>query len=141
MLFRSLAQESSKYYEGNPLGEFVYLRTYARWMADENRRETWIETVDRYISFMRENLADKLTEVEYAEVREAILKQEAMPSMRLLQFAGAPARRCNVVAYNCSYIAPTTIEDFGEVLYLSASGTGVGFSAESKKIDKLPQIK
>lgn len=138
---RKLAQESSKYYEGNPLGEFVYLRTYARWIAEENRRETWIETVDRYISFMRENLGEKLTEAEYAEVREAILKQEAMPSMRLLQFAGAPARRCNVVAYNCSYIAPTTIEDFGEVLYLSASGTGVGFSAESKNIEKLPQIK
>lgn len=138
---RALAQESSKYFEGNPLGEFVYLRTYARWIGEENRRETWIETVDRYVNFMRENLGDKLTDAEYTDVRDAILKQEAMPSMRLLQFAGAPARRCNVVAYNCSYIAPTTIRDFGEVLYLSASGTGVGFSAESKNIEKLPQIK
>jgi ribonucleoside-triphosphate reductase (thioredoxin) len=137
---RKLAQESSKYFEGNPLGEFVYLRTYARWMESENRRETWIETVDRYMNFMRKNLGDKLTEEEYAEIREAILRQEAMPSMRLLQFAGAPAERCNAVAYNCSYIAPTTIEDFGEVLYLSASGCGVGFSAESKNIEQLPQI-
>lgn len=138
---RKLAEESSKYFEGNPLGEFVYLRTYARWIEKENRRETWIETVDRYLSFMRENLGDKLTEEEYAEVREAILKQEAMPSMRLLQFAGAPARRCNATAYNCSYIAPTQIADFGEVLYLSACGCGVGFSAESKNIEQLPQIK
>ncbi len=137
---RALAQESSKYFEGNPLGEFVYLRTYARWIESENRRETWIETVDRYMNFMRKNLGEKLTEEEYAEVREAILRQEAMPSMRLLQFAGAPAERCNAVAYNCSYIAPTTIEDFGEVLYLSASGCGVGFSAESKNIEQLPQI-
>jgi len=138
---RKLAQESSKYFEGNPLGEFVYLRTYARWMEAENRRETWIETVDRYVGFMKKNLGDKLTEEEYGEVREAILNQEAMPSMRLLQFAGAPAERCNAVAYNCSYIAPTKIEDFGEVLYLSASGCGVGFSAESKNIEQLPQIK
>jgi ribonucleoside-diphosphate reductase alpha chain len=138
---RKLAEESSKYFEGNPLGEFVYLRTYARWIEDENRRETWIETIDRYMSFMRENLGDKLTEDEYQDVRQAILKQEAMPSMRLLQFAGKPARRCNAVAYNCSYIAPTKIEDFGEVLYLSASGCGVGFSAESKNIEQLPQIK
>lgn len=138
---RTLAEESSKYFEGNPLGEFVYLRTYARWIEEENRRETWIETIDRYMSFMRENLTDKLTEEEYVEVREAILKQEAMPSMRLLQFAGKPSRRCNAVAYNCSYIAPTKIEDFGEVLYLSASGCGVGFSAESKNIEQLPQIK
>lgn len=138
---RKLAEESSKYFEGNPLGEFVFLRTYARWIEAENRRETWIETVDRYVSFMRENLGDKLTDEEYAEVRETILKQEAMPSMRLLQFAGKPARRCNAVAYNCSFIAPTKIEDFGEVLYLSASGCGVGFAAESKNIEQLPQIR
>jgi len=138
---RKLAKESSKYFEGNPLGEFVYLRTYARWIESENRRETWIETVDRYVNFMKKNLGDKLTDEEYAEIREAVLKQEAMPSMRLLQFAGNPAERCNTVAYNCSYIAPTKIEDFGEVLYLSASGCGVGFSAESKNIEQLPQIK
>lgn len=138
---RKLAEESSKYFEGNPMGEFVYLRTYARWIEAEGRRETWIETVDRYVGFMKENLGEKLTEDEYAEIREAILKQEVMPSMRLMQFAGAPARRCNAVAYNCSYIAPTSIEDFGEVLYLSASGCGVGFSAESKNIEQLPQIK
>jgi len=138
---RKLAEESSKYFEGNPMGEFVYLRTYARWIEAENRRETWVETVDRYMNFMRENLGEKLTEDEYTEVREAILKQEAMPSMRLLQFAGEPARRCNAVAYNCSFIAPTTIEDFGEVLYLSASGCGVGFAAESKNVEQLPQIK
>ncbi len=138
---RKLAEESSKYFEGNPLGEFVFLRTYAKWIESENRRETWIETVDRYVDFMRENLGEKLTEEEYAEVRETVLKQEAMPSMRLLQFAGKPARRCNAVAYNCSFIAPTKIEDFGEVLYLSASGCGVGFAAESKNVEQLPQIK
>lgn len=137
---RKLAEESSRYFKDNPLGEFVFLRTYARWIPSENRRETWIETVDRYISFMRENIGDKLTQDEYAEIREAILNQEAMPSMRLLQFAGEPARRCNAVAYNCSFIAPTKIEDFGEVLYLSASGCGVGFAAESKNIEQLPQI-
>jgi len=138
---RRLAEESSKYFKDNPLGEFVFLRTYARWIPTENRRETWIETVDRYVNFMKENLEDKLTEEEYNDVREAILKQEAMPSMRLLQFAGEPARRCNAVAYNCSFIAPTSIQDFGEVLYLSASGCGVGFSAESKNIERLSQIK
>ncbi len=138
---RELALESSKYFKDNPLGEFVFLRTYARWIPSENRRETWIETVDRYMNFMRENLKDKLTDEEYTEVREAILNQEAMPSMRLLQFAGDPARRCNAVAYNCSFIAPTNFQDFGEVLYLSASGCGVGFAAESKNVEQLPQIK
>ena len=138
---RKLAKESKKYFENNLLGEFVYLRTYARWIETENRRETWIETVDRYVSFMRENLGRKLTEEEYAELREAILKQEVMPSMRLMQFAGEPARRCNTCAYNCTYTAPTKIEDLAEIMYLSMQGCGVGFSVESQTVEQMPQIK
>jgi len=132
---RLLAQESKKYFEGNPLGEFVYLRTYARWIETEQRRETWVETVDRYMSFM------KLEDSEYSELREAILKQEVMPSMRLMQFAGEPARRCNTCTYNCTFIAPTSLEDFAEIMYLSMQGCGVGFSVESQNIEQMPQIK
>ncbi|MDP2593307.1 MAG: ATP cone domain-containing protein [bacterium] len=137
---KNLASESRRYFR-NPLGEFVYYRTYARWIEEEGRRETWIETVDRYLDFMKENLGKKLKDVEYTEVREAILKHEAMPSMRLLQFAGKAARATNVCAYNCSYIAPTKVEDFSEIMYISMCGTGVGFSVESQNVQQLPQIK
>ncbi len=136
---KKLAAESKKYFR-NSLGEFVYYRTYSRWIDREHRRETWIETVDRYMHFMKENLKDKLTAEEYAEVRMGILKQEAMPSMRLLQFSGPAARRSNVCAYNCSYIAPETFRDLAEIMYVSMSGTGVGFSVESKNVQKFPQI-
>ena len=137
---RKLAEESKKYFIGNELGEFVYLRTYAKWIPAEGRRETWIETVDRYLGFMRENLGKKLTEKEYAELRMAILKQEVMPSMRLMQFAGDAARVSNICAYNCSYIAPTKLEDFAEVMYISMCGTGAGYSVESANVEQLPQI-
>ncbi|MES2953189.1 MAG: ATP cone domain-containing protein [Patescibacteria group bacterium] len=137
---RALAAESKKYFK-NPLGEFVYYRTYSKWIEEKNRRETWIETVDRYISFMKENLGNKLKESEYAEVREAVLAQEAMPSMRLLQFAGPAARATNVTAYNCSFIAPASFQDFAEIMYISMCGTGVGWSVESRNIQSLPQIK
>jgi len=138
---KKLAQESKKYFR-NEMAEFVYYRTYARWIEEENRRETWIETVDRYMNFMKENLPEKsLNEDEYNDVREAILKQEIMPSMRLLQFAGKAARATNVCAYNCSFITPTKLQDFGEVMYLSMCGTGVGFSVESHSAQQLPQIK
>ena len=125
---KKLAEDSKKYFKNNPLGEFVFLRSYARWIENEQRRETWVETVDRYISFMKENIGDKITAREYKEVREAILNQEIMPSMRLMQFSGDPAKRCNVCAYNCSFIAPSKLEDFAEIMYLSMCGTGVGFS-------------
>jgi ribonucleoside-triphosphate reductase (thioredoxin) len=137
---RELAEKSKKYFR-NQLAEFVYYRTYSRWIPEEGRRETWIETVDRYMNFMRENLGNKLTEAEYAEVREGILNQEAMPSMRLLQFAGKAARATNVAAFNCSFTAPQKLEDFAEMMYISMCGTGVGFSVESQYVQKLPQIK
>lgn len=137
---KKLAEESKKYFEGNPLGEFVYLRSYAKWIPEEGRRETWIETVDRYMSFMRENLGSKLTDKEYEEVRMGILKQEVMPSMRLMQFSGEAARRCNTCAYNCTFTAPVKLEDFAEIMYLSMQGCGVGFAVESQNIEQLPQI-
>ncbi|MDP1624968.1 MAG: ATP cone domain-containing protein [bacterium] len=137
---KRLAEESKKHFK-NPLGEFVYYRTYARWIESESRRETWVETVDRYIGFMKENLGEKLTEAEYAEVREAILRQEVMPSMRLLQFAGPAARKTNVCAYNCSFIAPESYRDLAEIMYVSMCGTGVGWSVESRNVQKFDQIK
>lgn len=137
---RKLAEESKQYFR-NTLSEFVYLRTYARWIEKENRRETWIETVDRYVGFMKENLGKKLSNKQYTEIRNAILKQEVMPSMRLLQFSGKAARKTHVCAYNCSFIAPTKIKDLGEIMYICMCGTGVGFSIESQNVQALPQVK
>ncbi|MEK7090619.1 MAG: ATP cone domain-containing protein, partial [Patescibacteria group bacterium] len=135
-----LVRESKKHFR-NALSEFIYYRTYSRWIEEENRRETWIETVGRYMSFMCENIGDKLKDEEYAEIREAILNQEVMPSMRLLWSAGWAAGKTNVSAYNCSFIAPSRLEDFAEIMYLSMCGTGVGFSVESQNIQLLPIIK
>lgn len=136
---RALVDESKQYFR-NSLAEFVYYRTYARWLEGESRRETWVETVDRYISYMREKLGTAISDADCAELREAILKQEVMPSMRLLQFAGTAVENTNVCAYNCSYIAPRSLRDFAEVMYVLMCGTGVGFSVESRNIQALPQI-
>lgn len=137
---KNLVKESKKYFR-NSLSEFIYYRTYSRWIPEENRRETWIETVERYINFMRENLGRKLDDKKYEEIKQAILKQEVMPSMRLLWSSGKAARTTNVTAYNCSYIAPTKIRDFAEIMYLSMCGAGVGFSVESQTVQQLPIIK
>ena len=137
---KKLAMESKKYFQ-NQLAEFVYYRSYSRWIDDEGRRETWIESVQRYIDFMKENLGEKLLPEEYEEIRQTILKQEVVPSMRLMWAAGKAARTTNVTGYNCSFIAPSKLQDFGEIMYLSMCGTGVGFSVEQQSVQKLPQIK
>lgn len=137
---KELTKESKKYFQ-NELSEFVYYRSYSRWIDAENRRETWVESVDRYLDFMKENLDGKLKEVEYKELREAILTQKVMPSMRLMWGAGSAARKTNAVCYNCSFIAPTTVQDLAEIMYLSMCGCGVGFSVESLTAQEFPIIK
>jgi len=137
---KKLVAEGKKYFR-NPMSEFVYYRTYSRWLPSDGRRETWIETVERYVSFMKENLGTKLSEKEYGEIREAILKQEVMPSMRLLWSAGDAARKTNVTGYNCSFIAPSCTQDLGEIMYLLMCGTGVGYSIESQNAQMFPLIK
>lgn len=132
--------QNSSYFH-NFLSEFVFLRTYAKWLNTLLRRESWPETVDRYVKFMRENLGKKLKPKEYDEIQEAILNQEVMPSMRLMQFAGKAARATHVCIYNCSYIVPTTLRDFGEIMYVLMCGVGVGFSVENKNVQMLPNIK
>lgn len=137
---RKLAAESKQYFP-NPLAEFVYYRTYSRWIEAEGRRETWIETIDRYVDFMREQLGEKLSGEEYAEVRSAMLTQQVMPSMRLMWAAGKAARNNHVAAYNCSFIAPTRLDDFAEIMFLLMCGVGVGFSVESQNVQLLPIIR
>ena len=137
---KMLAEQSKSYFK-NPLSEFIYYRSYSRWIEEEKRRETWVETVDRYISFMKENLGDSLTPGEYEQIECAILDQDVMPSMRLMWAAGDAARSNNATAYNCSFIAPYKLEDLGEIMYLSMSGCGVGFSVETQTAQQFPLIK
>ncbi len=137
---RELTDQSRQYFR-NPLSEFIFFRTYSRWISEKGRRETWIETVDRYMDFMKENLGSSLKQSEYDEIRDDILHQRSMPSMRLLWSAGPAARKTNVAAYNCSFIAPSQLRDFGEIMYISMCGTGVGFSVESQTVQELPIVK
>ena len=136
---RKLTAESKKYFR-NALSEYVYYTTYSKWVPGESRRETWVETIARYVDFMRENLGDKLTEKEYAEVTDYMREMKALGSMRLLWSAGAAARTTNVAAYNCSFVAPSAWKDFGEVMYILMCGTGVGFSVEHQTVERLSLI-
>lgn len=137
---QKLVNESKQYFR-NPLAEFVYYRSYSRWMPEKGRRETWIETVDRYYAFMHSKMGGTFDAREYETMRTATLRMEVMPSMRLMWSAGAACENTNVCAYNCAYIAPTCFQDFAEVLYILACGTGVGFSVEARNIQQLPIVK
>ncbi len=132
---------ASKQYFRNQLSEFVYYTTYSKWLPEQNRREAWVETIDRYLTFMQDHLGDKLTAVEYAEIRDYMLGMKVLGSMRLLWSAGPAAKKSNVCAYNCAYIAPAIWQDFAEIMYVLMCGTGMGFSVEHQTVELLPIIK
>lgn len=137
---KQAVEESSKYFR-SAYSEYIFYQFYARWIPELGRRETWIETIDRYMAYMKENMGDKLTTKEYEELRQGILNQDVCPSMRLLWSAGKACRNSNVWAYNCSYIAPTCTQDLGEIMYVSMCGAGLGFAVEWENVQKFPQIK
>ena len=122
----------------NEYQEFIHKSRYARWIPEENRRETWEETVDRYVGFWisREQVSSK----EAADIKQAIFNLDVMPSMRCMMTAGKALEKDNVAGFNCSYLHIDHIRAFDELLYILMCGTGVGFSVERNFINKLPEI-
>ena len=111
---------------------------YARFLPELKRRETWEETVDRMVNYLKSK--NEGLDKEFKEIREAVLNLEIMPSMRLMMSAGEACERDNIAAYNCSYLAINNKRAFSEALYILMNGTGVGFSCERQEISKLPEI-
>ncbi len=124
--------------------DFIHLSRYSRWLPEENRRETWEETVSRYFDFFEDHLSTKhdykVSTKQRKELEEAVLNLEIMPSMRALMTAGEALKRDNVAGYNCSYVAVNRLRAFDEILYVLMCGTGVGFSVERAEVDQLPMI-
>ena len=123
---------------------FIALSRYARWKEDEQRREGWLETVERYFDYLTTYIKDTydyaMPDKQRKEVEGAVQDLAVMPSMRALMTAGAPLDKCHVASYNCSYLTVDTPRAFDECMYILMCGTGVGFSVEKEYVDKLPTV-
>jgi ribonucleoside-triphosphate reductase len=119
-----------------PLQEYVHKSRYARWIDKEERRETWEETVARYVQYF----SGKYQLYPAQEIQEAITKLDVMPSMRAMMTAGSALERDPMAGFNCSFIAIDNVRAFDEILYISMCGTGVGFSVERQFIAHLPVV-
>ena len=122
----------------NQYQEFIHKSRYARWLPDEGRRETWEETVQRYVDFWLKR--KQITEAEGKKIYDAIYNLEVMPSMRCMMTAGEALDKDNVAGFNCSYLHIDSPRSFDELMYVLMCGTGVGFSVERNFINKLPVI-
>jgi ribonucleoside-diphosphate reductase alpha chain len=122
----------------NELPHFIHISRYARWNDDEQRRETWGETIDRYADFWMKKypehdqaISNFCTEIHTVKV---------MPSMRQLMTAGPALEKDHVAGYNCAFLAIDQIFKFAEVMYTLMCGTGVGFSVERQYVNYLPEL-
>jgi|TARA_Y100000310_G_scaffold77779_1_gene74353 ribonucleoside-diphosphate reductase alpha chain len=123
---------------------FIHLSRYSRWLDKQKRRETWNETVTRYVEFFKIHLKEicnyKISEDMCNEIKSNIIGLKVMPSMRALMTAGEALKRDNMANYNCSFIHADKIRCFDEMLYVLLNGVGVGFSVERQFVQKLPTI-
>jgi len=124
--------------------QFIHTSRYARFIDEEKRRETWPETVSRYVGFVTDHIENnykyKLNNKIKEELLDSILSLKVMPSMRALMTAGPALDRDHTAGYNCSYIPIDHIRSFDEVMYILLCGTGVGFSVERSNTEKLPVV-
>ena len=118
--------------------QYIHKSRYARYLPEEQRRESWEETVNRYLGFWVEQ--DKLTAKEAEDIFMQISKMEVMPSMRALMTAGEALERDNVAGFNCAYLPIDHPKAFDEMMYILMCGTGVGFSVERQYVQKLPEV-
>ena len=123
----------------NEVSEFIYKRTYSRWLDGEGRREDWPETIERFISFIilkNPHIPEKTVN----KIRKYMIQFAVMPSMRFLWAAGPAANFDNTCIYNCAFGKINSVEAFAECLYILMCGTGFGFSVEQEEVMKLPEV-
>lgn len=100
-------------YLPTPLQEYVHKSRYARWIDSKQRRETWPETVQRYVDYF----GGKFPHFPKEEIYQAILNLKTMPSMRALMTAGPALERDPMAGFNCAFIAIDHPRAFDEILY------------------------
>ena len=118
--------------------QFIHKSRYARWLPEQKRRETWAETVNRYVAFWVDR--GQLDQKTSSKMFDAIHNMDVMPSMRCMMTAGDALAKDNVAGFNCSYLAIDSPRSFDELMYVLMCGTGVGFSVERNFITKLPVV-
>jgi ribonucleoside-diphosphate reductase alpha chain len=116
---------------------FIHKSRYAKYF-DNKGRESWSETVERYMNNVVRPKAGHDSYVD--QMRDAILSLDVMPSMRAMMTAGPALARDNTAGYNCSYLPVDDPKSFDEAMFILLCGTGVGFSVERQFVSKLPEV-
>ncbi len=116
------------------------MRTYSRWIEELGRRETWEETVERYFTFLKDHVGDKVPDRIWAKAQEAVLRHDIVGSMRAKWAAGPAAKADNTTLFNCGFAVMDNVRAFAELLHNLMCGTGQGFRVLESDVAKLPVV-
>jgi ribonucleoside-diphosphate reductase alpha chain len=111
---------------------------YAKYLPDNNRRETWEELVTRNKNMHIKKYPELAEQIE--EVYKSVYSKRVLPSMRSLQFGGKPIEISPNRVYNCAYLPLDHPDSFHEIMFLLLGGTGVGYSVQHHHVNQLPPI-
>jgi len=125
--------------ESQILSEITTHLKYSKYQPDLERRETWVELVDRNKKMHLDKFPQLSEEIE--DAYRFVYEKKVLPSMRSLQFAGKPISINNARIFNCSYLPIDDHRAFSEIMFLLLSGCGVGYSVQNHHVDKLPEIR
>ena len=122
------------------LGNFVYYRTYSRWIEEEGRREYWYETVRRAVEY---NCSLAETSVEEAELLyDNIFNLRQFLSGRTFWVGGTDVAKQHPMSnFNCAFEVIDEFESFADLFYCLMIGSGVGIRILPEDVDKLPKIR
>jgi ribonucleoside-diphosphate reductase alpha chain len=121
------------------LSDVTIYSKYARYLPERGRRETWEEIVARNADMHKRRFP--ALEAEINNAYDLVYSRKVLPSMRSMQFAGAPIELNPARSYNCSYLPIDHWKAFSEVMFLLLGGTGVGYSVQFHHVRKLPEIR
>ena len=125
--------------ESQILSEITTHLKYAKFVPEENRRETWYNLVTRNKEMHLKKFPHLAKEIEAAY--QYVYDKKVLPSMRSMQFAGKPIEINNARIFNCSYLPIDDFRAFSEIMFLLLSGCGVGYSVQSHHVEQLPEIR
>jgi len=121
------------------LSDITVFSKYAKYVPALQRRETWEELVTRNKDMHQRKYPHMVSEIEGAY--QFVYDRKALPSMRSLQFGGAPIELAPNRIFNCAYLPVSEVEAFSETMFLLLGGTGVGYSVQRHHVTQLPEVR
>lgn len=124
------------------LSDITVFGKYSKYLKEKQRRETFQEICERNIEMHLEKYKDfpSLCEEIKQVYKDFVVTKKVLPSMRSMQFSGKPIEISPNRIYNCCFLPIDDIHAFSEIMFLLLGGTGVGYSVQSKHVEKLPPI-